>query len=90
MMCWRNLCRHGDMVFLYGTEASRPPGLEHNTTLPLHGGSAPASEPASASSSRHQNAPVVEDEVDKYLEKQDGRIQRYRNEQLYVQLCLCF
>ena len=69
------------MIFVQSTAASRPPGLEHNSAVPSNNvTSTPQS--LSVSSSRQQQA-VTEDEVDQYLEKQDGRIQRTRSEQLY-------
>ena len=69
------------MIFVQSTAASRPHGLEHNSAVPSNSvTSTPQS--LSVSSSRQQQA-VTEDEVDQYLEKQDGRIQRTRSEQLY-------
>ncbi|KAL5019419.1 hypothetical protein ScPMuIL_005141 [Solemya velum] len=59
--------RHGDMLYLFESDI-RPSHMADgdSTTIPLTG----------------YGTAVIEDEVDQYLEKQDGKIYRKRNEQL--------
>ena len=86
-MVFVNVCRHGDMLYLgFDTEiteaASASTSMSTTGSLmePRHAtsaGGAFTDNKASSSSMR-----TLEDAVDVYLEKQDGRIERDRDEHL--------
>lgn len=78
--------RHGDMLFLFPSGAPSSSGDVMDTTGP-HSSSSLSSPSASTSSSfipRSLSAPQVqEDEIDQYLAKQDGKIYRNKDPQLW-------
>lgn len=62
--------KHGDMLFLFPSSSAGPSSEVMDTSAVT-----PSSRPASA-------APVVEDDIDQYLYKQEGKIYRNRDPQL--------
>ena len=60
--------RHGDMLYLVSSTSRKDSESER---------------PGSAQQQGAMATSVVEDEVDQFLEKLDGRIPRNRNEQMY-------
>lgn len=62
-------CRHGDMLFLF--PSSTPGSSSENMDTSISQGTRPLGVPQ-----------VVEDEIDQYLIKQDGKIYRSRDQQL--------
>lgn len=85
-LCPVCVCRHGDMLFLFPSGSSSS-GEVMDTTTP-HSSSSIASVSSSSSSSsvipRSVSAPQVqEDEIDQYLAKQDGKIYRNKDPQLW-------
>lgn len=73
MLCGRHLgqlCppRHGDLLFLFPESLAGPSSeMETSSPLGLKASGAPS---------------VVEDEIDQYLSRQDGKIYRSRDPQL--------
>ena len=67
------LFRHGDMLYLFPTKVEVD-GLAQDESS--------SSSISSSSSTQPAQASVVEDEVDQFLWKQDGKIYRKRDDQL--------
>lgn len=81
--------RHGDMLFLFPSGSPSSSGDVMDTTGP-HSSSSLSSPSASASTSSSSSIPrslsapqVQEDEIDQYLAKQDGKIYRNKDPQLW-------
>lgn len=81
--------RHGDMLFLFPSGSPSSSGDVMDTTGPhssssLSSLSSPSSSATSSSIPRSFSAPQVqEDEIDQYLAKQDGKIYRNKDPQLW-------
>lgn len=76
--------RHGDMLFLFPSSAGS--SSENMDTAQPH---TSLSSYSSSTMSRSHSAPhIQEDEIDQYLAKQDGKIYRNRDPQLWVSLLL--
>lgn len=85
--------RHGDMLFLFPSSAG--PSSENMDTAQPHTSSSfpsfPSSSSSSSSLSRSHSAPQIpEDDIDQYLSKQEGKIYRNRDPQLWVGLSFFF
>lgn len=76
--------RHGDMLFFYPSSAG--PSTENMDTAQPHTSSSfPSSSSSSTSLSRSQSAQQLrEDDIDQYLSKQEGKIYRNKDPQLWV------
>ncbi len=83
--------RHGDMLYLIANQADvtmMDTSQSTSSGEPIAGTSTGDTKPANGP--RHASISVVEDEVDQYLQKLDGKIPRKRNEQLWVVIYLFF
>jgi len=84
-----NVCRHGDMLYL-GFDAEIAEAASASTSMsttgslmePRHVTSAGGAFTDNKASSSSMRTIVQEDAVDLYLDKQDGRIERDRDEHL--------
>ncbi|XP_072030080.1 nuclear protein localization protein 4 homolog [Amphiura filiformis] len=71
--------RHGDMLYLFSDESVADSGNSSSSSAAVIGGSG---EPTPSTSGAPVAPQVIEDEVDQFLAKQDGKIYRKRDEQL--------
>lgn len=76
------LSRHGDMLFLFPSSAGS--SSENMDTAQPHSSSSLSSSSSSSMSRSHSGPQIQEDEIDQYLAKQDGKIYRNRDPQLWA------
>ncbi|XP_063961834.1 nuclear protein localization protein 4 homolog [Lytechinus pictus] len=74
--------KHGDMIYLFPTAVKEDGIVEPSTQVKSSIPTSSSSSSLSSSSSSQPLASVVEDEVDQFLWKQDGKIYRKRDGQL--------
>lgn len=77
-----NIRRHGDMLFMKSSHPVEMSSVDDSSLSPP-----PATPSRSQTGSSPTPVSVVEDSVDVFLEKQDGRIYREKDDQLWEQTC---